>query len=31
LLTDKDINALRASVRKAKPPQPQPPAQLDGE
>ena len=29
LLTDKDINALRASVRKAKPPQP--PAQLDRE
>ena len=31
LLTDKDINALRASVRKAKPPQPQSPAPLDGE
>ena len=29
LLTDKDINALRASVRKAKPPQP--PAPADGE
>ena len=29
LLTDKDINALRASVRKAKPPQPS--TSLDGE
>jgi hypothetical protein len=29
LLTDKDINTLRASVRKARPPQP--PAPLDGE
>ena len=31
LLTDKDINALRASVRKAKPAQPPAPAPLDEE